>query len=194
MIKLVRNTWSDWKVLRDKDGNTIEWKFIVRLQELQEKEGLRLANKLRSAHIDWKPQKMKANLAAQTLRSSVANAIEWCEGKGMQQFKGCGQTVEFIRMFDRVFDVLNSRNPRANNYNAPIRKTNYQFVKKFLGEACKYVKGLKGPEGQSLLMSQRKAGFLGFLVSVEAVLGIAKDLVCGEDRKIVYKLNVFRVK
>ena len=189
MIKLVRNTWSDWKVLRDKDGNTIEWKFIVRLQELQEKEGLRLANKLRSAHIDWKPQKMKVNLAAQTLSSSVADAIEWCEGKGMQQFKGCGPTVEFIRMFDRVFDVLNSRNPRANNYNAPIRKTNYQFVKKFLDEACKYVKDLKGPEGQSMLMSQRKTGFLGFLVCIEAALGMAKDLVCGEDPVLKYVLT-----
>ena len=35
-----------WNVLRDQDGDTIEWKFTVRLQELQEKEGLRLANKL----------------------------------------------------------------------------------------------------------------------------------------------------
>ena len=75
MIKLVRNTWSDWKVLRDKDGNTIEWNFIVRLPDLQEKEGLRLANKLRSTHIDWKSQKMKVHLAAQTLSSSFADTI-----------------------------------------------------------------------------------------------------------------------
>ena len=102
---------------------------------------------------------MKVNSAAQTLSSSATNAIKWCEGKAMQQFKGCGQAVEFIRMFDRVFDVLNSRNPRANNYNAPIRKTNCQFVKKFLDEACKYVKDLKG---QSLLVSQRKNGFSRF--------------------------------
>ena len=77
MIKLVRNTWSDWKVLQDEDGDTIEWKYVVKLHELQEQEGLRLANKLRSAHIDWKPQKMKVNLAAQTLSSSVADALEF---------------------------------------------------------------------------------------------------------------------
>ena len=29
----------------------ISWQFLVELQELQESEGLRLANKLRSAHI-----------------------------------------------------------------------------------------------------------------------------------------------
>ena len=112
MIKLVRNTWSDWKVLKDKDGNTIEWKFLEELHKLQESEGLRLANKLRSAHIDWRPQKMKVNLAAQTIKGKLHD---------MPQFKGCGPTVKFIRCFDRLFDVLNSRNPKANNFKAPIR-------------------------------------------------------------------------
>ena len=46
MIKLVRNTFSDWNVLKDKDGQNIEWKFLEELNELQEREGLRLANKL----------------------------------------------------------------------------------------------------------------------------------------------------
>ena len=145
MIKLVRNTWSDWKVLQHEDGDTIEWKYIVELSQLQEQEGLRLANKLQSAHVDWKPQKMKVNLAAQTLSSSVADALEFCEGNGMPQFKGCGATVKFICKFDCLFDVVNSRNPRANSFKAPIRKTNYEFVKKFLDEACQYIKGLKCP-------------------------------------------------
>ena len=189
MIKLVRNTWSEWKVLKDGDGNTIEWKFIEELHKLQEEEGLRLANKLRSAHVHWKPQKMKVNLAAQILSSSVADALEYCEGKGMPQFQGCGATVKFIRKFDRLFDVLNSRNPRAKNYKAPIRKTNYQFVKKFLDEACEHIKGLKGPEGQPLVKSQRKTGFLGFLLCVEAVLGLAKDLVCDDNPVLNYILT-----
>ena len=191
MIKLVRNTWSDWKVLKDKDGNTIEWKFLEELHKLQESEGLRLANKLRSAHIDWKPQKMKVNLAAQTISSSVADALEYCEGMlhDMPQFKGCGPTVKFIRCFDRLFDVLNSRNPKANNFKAPIRKTNYEFVKQFLNYACDYVKGLKGPDGQSILKSKRKTGFLGFLVCAEAVHGLANDLVSGENPGLKYLLT-----
>ena len=81
MMKLVRNTMSEWKVLKDKNGNSIEWKCIEELHELQECEDLRLANKLRAAHIDYKPQKMKVNLAVQTLSSSVADALEYCEGK-----------------------------------------------------------------------------------------------------------------
>ena len=77
MLKLVRKTMSDWRLLKDKDGNVIRWEFLVQLQELQESEGLRLVNKLRSAHIKWKPQKMKVNLAAQALHSSVADALQY---------------------------------------------------------------------------------------------------------------------
>ena len=191
MIKLVRNTMSEWKVLKDGDGNTIEWKFLEELHKLQESEGLRLANKLRAAHIDWKQQKMKVNLAAQTLSSSVADALEYCEGKlhELPQFKGCGPTVKFIRTFDRLFDVLNSRNPKANNFKAPIRKTNYQYVKRLLDDACDYIKGLKGPGGQSILTSKRKTGFLGFFMCAKAVNGLAKDLVCGENPVLKYLLT-----
>ena len=127
MIKLVRNTMLDWKVFKDKDGNTIKWEFLEELHKLQESEGLHLANKLRTSHINWKPQKMKVNLAAQALSSSVADALEYCEGKlKLPQFQACGPTVKFIRVFDRLFDVLNSRNPLARNFKAPIRKSNYE--------------------------------------------------------------------
>ena len=50
---------SDWYILKDKDGKEIKWQYLIELEKLQEAEGLRLANKLRSAHIKWKPQKMK---------------------------------------------------------------------------------------------------------------------------------------
>ena len=190
MIKLVRNTMSDWGILKDNDGNVISWQFLVQLQELQESEGLRLANKLRSAHIDWKPQKMKVNLAAQALSSSVADALEYCEGKlKMPQFQGCGPTVQFIRVFDRLFDVLNSRNPLARNFKAPIRKVNYQYTKSFLDEAREYIRNLKGPDGQSILASRRKTGFLGFLVCINAVMGLAEDLVNVENPVLKYLLT-----
>ena len=88
---------SVWKVLKDKDGNAIKWQFVEELHKLQESEGLHLANKLRSDHIKWKPQKMKVNLAAQALSSSVADALEYCEGKlKLPQFQRCGPTVQCI--------------------------------------------------------------------------------------------------
>ena len=85
-----------------------------------------------------------------------ADTLEYCEGKlhDMPQFNGCGPTVKFIRVFDRLFDVLNSRNPRGNSFKVLIRKTNYEFVKKFLDNACEYIKGLKGPDGRPILKLQ----------------------------------------
>ena len=69
---------------------------------------------------------MKVNLAAQALSSSVADALEYCEGKlKLPRFQGFGPTVNFIRVFDRLFDVLSSRNPLARNFTTPIRKSNY---------------------------------------------------------------------
>ena len=53
------------------------WAFINELHKLQEQEGLRLREKLKAAHVNWKKQKMKVNLVAQGLRSSVADAIEF---------------------------------------------------------------------------------------------------------------------
>ena len=48
---------------------------------------------------------MKVNLAAQALSSSIADALEYCEGKlKLPQFQACGPTVKFIRVFDRLFD------------------------------------------------------------------------------------------
>ena len=54
MIKLVRNTMSDWKVLKDKDGKEIKWQYLAKLGKLQKSEGLRLANKLRLAKLETK--------------------------------------------------------------------------------------------------------------------------------------------
>ena len=88
MLKLVRNTLAEKEIILDKDGGKILWQ-----------------------------QQMKVNLAAQPLRSSVADAIEYCETiLKLPQFQGSEAMVKFLRMFDHLFDVLNSRNPLAKGY------------------------------------------------------------------------------
>ena len=80
MLKLVRNTLGDGGILVDKDGKKVCWQYIIALQQLQEKEGLRLGNKFNLAHIRWWQQKMKVNLAAQTFSASVADANDYIMG------------------------------------------------------------------------------------------------------------------
>ena len=71
-FKLIRNTLGNCGTLVDGDDQEICWGYLTALHELQQDEGLRLGNKLKQAHIKWWQQKMKVNLAARTLSSSVA--------------------------------------------------------------------------------------------------------------------------
>ncbi len=55
---------------------------------------------------------MSVRLAAQTLSSFVADAIEFLDVVMKNpKFQDSNGTVKFIRMIDRLFDMLNSRNP-----------------------------------------------------------------------------------
>ncbi|KAL3176214.1 hypothetical protein MRX96_010534 [Rhipicephalus microplus] len=142
MVKLVRNALSALGCLRDASGASVSWDYIVQLQELQEKEGLHAATKLRAAHIQWQKQKMKVNLAVQTLSTSVADAIDFCrEDLQLPQFKNSEGTVKFIRMFDKLFDFLNSRNPVANGFKAPLRPSNKGTWMNFFEEVKEYIRG-----------------------------------------------------
>ena len=78
------------------------WSYLRRLADLQEKEGLLAANKLSRRHMMWHKQKMKVNLAAQTLSASVADALDFCrEDLHLPDFKGSKSTSNFIRIVDR---------------------------------------------------------------------------------------------
>ena len=192
MLKLVRNILSQMGSLTDKNGKKKSWNYIVQLQKLQEIEGLNLATKLKKQHINWFNQKMKLNLAAQTLSSSVADAIEYCNKKlNMENFKGSEATVTFIKTFDHLFDILNSKNPLANNYKAPLRESNRCKWQSFLNRSLQYIQDLKLPTGTSILKSKRKTGFLGFVIAIKAFQNLFKHLVTSGKLKYIltYKFS-----
>ena len=57
MLKSVLNCLAFYGILIDEHDAKITWKYIEQLNKLQEKEGLRLGNKLWSAHMQWSKQK-----------------------------------------------------------------------------------------------------------------------------------------
>ena len=78
---------------------------------------------------------MKVNWAAQTFSASVADAIEYSNKTlNHKQFEGSEATVHFIRIIDRLFDILNSRNPCAVGYKSALRIGNKNFWDLFLDE------------------------------------------------------------
>ena len=68
---------------------------------------------------------MKVRLAAQLFSSSVAYALEFLMHlDGCDAFKNAGATIQFIRIVDKLFDLLNSRNPYGKGYKQPLRLSN----------------------------------------------------------------------
>ena len=125
MLKLARNALEAYGSFVDANGNIIEWQHIKELQKLQENQGLTLGNKLSSQHIQFQKHKMNVRLAAQTLSSSVANAIEFLDKSfKLPAFLNSNGTVQFIRTIDKLFDMLNSRNPLGNGYKTPLKLDN----------------------------------------------------------------------
>lgn len=190
MLKLLRNCFADGKVLQTEDGRLIKWEYIEELNNLQNREGLRLGNKLKNAHIMWRKQKMKVNLAAQVFSSSVADALEYCNKKlKMVQFQGCEATVEFLRYVDSAFDVLNSRNPLGKGFKAPMRKTNQERWQKILQEARKFLLGLQSQLGKPMYLGQRKTGFVGFVASIDSCMKLFSVLVDAPNSPMSYLLT-----
>ncbi|XP_037801972.1 uncharacterized protein LOC119596716 [Penaeus monodon] len=95
MLKVVRNTLADGGILVDLNGEHIRWQYIVELHKLQACEDLRLGNKLKLTHIEWRQQKMKVNLAAQVFSSSVTDALQYCSHVlKLPQVSGCNATLK----------------------------------------------------------------------------------------------------
>ena len=83
----------------DKDGGNIQWSFFQQLCLLQDAEGFTLGNKFSAQHLQFQKHKMNVRLAAQTLSSSVADAIEFLDvSMKLPHFKNSQATVNFIRI------------------------------------------------------------------------------------------------
>ena len=190
MLKLVRNTLATQGQFSDGDGGIVQWNLVEELHKLQEDEGLRLGNKLQSKHIRWEKQKMKVNLAAQTISASVADAIEVCDNIfGIPAFSKSAATVKFIRTFDHLFDIFNSRNPLARNYKSPLRISNKNTWGPFLQESYHYIMELKDMNGTPLHKTKWKTGFVGFLCAIQTIQGLFADLIATEKPVMKYLLT-----
>ncbi|KAL7292546.1 hypothetical protein TKK_0013682 [Trichogramma kaykai] len=108
MLKLVRNALLSRNII-DGEGKIILWDYIRKLVDLQYKEGLHLATKIKRRHVKPFNEKMKVCLAAQVLSRSVAAALETCEIElQLDQFENASATAKFCRIIDDCFDLLNS--------------------------------------------------------------------------------------
>ncbi|KAB0803775.1 hypothetical protein PPYR_00745, partial [Photinus pyralis] len=75
----------------------------------------------------------------------------------------------------RAFDMLNSRNPYGRGFKAPIRPQSLKYYEEIFNTTKDYLKSLK-VNNISLLHHQRKTFAVGFILTMEGIVGLAKDL------------------
>ena len=124
---------------------------------------------------------MNVRLAAQTLSSSVASAIEFLDKSSqLPTFCDSHGTVKFIRTIDRVFDMLNSRNPIAKGFKTPLRPNSKDTQEEIFMSTANYLLSLKThtPEGtgQLLSTSQRKTFVIGFVACIKSTISMATEM------------------
>jgi hypothetical protein len=116
MLKLARNALAHFNFFGDNENN-IKCNLFSSLNRIQESEGFTFANKFSLKHLQFQKHKMNVKLAAQTLSSSVADAIEFLDSlMKLTEFCNSRGTVKFVRTIDWLFDLLNSLSAIAKDH------------------------------------------------------------------------------
>ena len=181
MLKLMRNLLAEYEILARTTGESTEkirWFYIQELHKLQMKDSLILANILSGRHVHYRNLIMKVNIAAQTMSSSVATALDFLrDDMKLPQFKGSEATCHFIRIIDRLFDTLNSKNPFAKGFKSPLRKENKMHWDPFLRYAKDYLLTLKRNDGCFIIDTRRKVPVVGFSITISSILELSNHLL-----------------
>lgn len=169
MIKLIRNCIGHKKTLYHSDGHKIEWKYFENLLDLETKCDV-VTHKLTKDHILFDRNIMNVRLATQTLSESVARSMEQFSLNPQTRyfFEGSDATAAFALRMNKLFDIFNSYEKCPNNvFKSPINSDSKCSIYSFLDETVEYMKKLSlDPNGDSILKSRRKTGFLGFIINV----------------------------
>lgn len=77
----------------------------------------------------------------------------------LPNFEGCHATINFIKIIDKTFDILNSRVPWAFGYKAPLKLENESTWRPFLTDVIDYLANLTDVGGKHLWKTPKKRLF-----------------------------------
>lgn len=191
MLKLIWNAWNNRVIIKNFKGEEINWEYIKKLYELEQKEGLRLGTKLTKRHINFHNEIMNVRLAAQTLSSSVADALTYLS-QNNDEFIKAGPTSEFIKYINNAYDILNSRNKFSTKpYGKSISDNTILFYTDFIEKFITYIKGLEFSDGKKIINSNKNTGFVGMIMSLKNAVEMFNDLRSKEKLNylLTYKIS-----
>lgn len=146
----------------------------MKLHTLQKQLTFKLKNSLFSQCINWKQNKMKVKYTVHVLSSSVANAVEFLEAEGFEDFQNNSATVKFLRTTDRLFDILNSRNSFGKGLKTPIVRKNIEYLRHVVNDTM-YLFSLK-TIGRLLHRTARKTFIYGLSIAAQSILDISTEI------------------
>ena len=106
-------------------------------------------------------------------------------------FENVSPTVEYLKMFDSLYDIMNSRSLSQQFGKAPLQQSNENNWKLVFEKAVSYICSLKTQNGTNVLKSSRYAAFLGWLVNIKTLTDLYKNIVIegGLDFILTFKLS-----
>lgn len=133
---------------------------------------------------------MRVYLATETLSKSVADSMEFLMLKGKKEFADCAATIRFIRIFDNIFDILNSKDVTKSMFKTAITLANYSRLFTYFEEAIRYIKSLRLElDGQRLLFSKRRTAFRGLIIDMVNTQSVYHKLIASNT---IESLSTFR--
>lgn len=139
-FKLIRNQFEKVKILSRSNGTEIKWEYILSFIDLQ---GVHFIN-------EFDP-----------LSEYLAGKLQWCLWPGkIRKFKGCEETITFIRLLNKYFEILNNRTDTSPDNK--ISSLNIKNIHKIVDEAITYL--------EDIICGNRKNVFIGFIVNLDNCL------------------------
>lgn len=181
MMKLLRKYLSDQNLWHGEDE--LKWEYLKILAERQDNENYSLSKKLTGNHINWHDHKMNVKKAVQIFSNENADVLEQLRLDGYDQFVGSEKLVEFLRLGNNIFDVMNHGEGKKSdeNFKQPLSSSTYEkfldlfkLFKQFVSELTMEVKRKKTIKR---VRASTQMGFAGLLINIESTIGIYEDYV-----------------
>lgn len=157
-----------------------------------------LMHKLNQKHIQWKRCIMKVDIAVQTLSASTAGSLEFLMKIGESDFRDAAATIRFITIFDKLFDVFNTKYNNKNEQNIfkrALSPENRVMVFALFEEAIDYIEHLQiiieSNEKRSIIHTKSFTGFTGFINNMRVIKLIYQDFV--ENNQLLDIIPIYRL-
>lgn len=165
------------------------------LNELQNLSGMKVG-KLTNKHINFQNEKMRVDLAAQTMSRSVAEALRQLK-LYQKEFKDCDETIECVELINDLFDIFNSKHKEAQGFKKPMNPDNIEDYRRCFKRAVEYISKLQVQQEKkdkkvwtNITDTINKTGFVGFLIAIQSFDDMYKRYV--EERKELSEINCYR--